>query len=343
MVLTVIDRVARAFLDSLYMFALVAVIIKLFRVKNPSIRILLYLVAIFRPVVLLFDGFYVKGLSGFIRPLIRFVDPTGLITGVQEGPTFFYTAFNGNYASKILALIILSAILLIVFHLAKLALFYSMFKRLTAVQSSRHKELENIVDELARLAKTTKPKLRIVDTRYPTPFTVGWIEPTIIVSKAFAETISTGSIRLALAHEISHVKNGDNAVRWLAVVGRDIMFFSPFAWLAYKRIEREMEKACDSMSAEYAGKSCKDVAGMLVEVAEHYFNLKVKPLPLRYEISSMASNRGLLSERIDSLDGGGIPTKTSLRKKISIAVGCLILFLLQIAPVFDIGGRVVVF
>ncbi|MHB0976812.1 MAG: M56 family metallopeptidase [Candidatus Aquicultorales bacterium] len=344
MALIVLERIARALFDSFVMFAIVAGIIALFRIKNPTVRVSLYLVAIFRPILLLVDGwrFTHPVDKSFVFMLRVITDPFNVL---NAGRTLYepFAVHSADYTTNAIKTLVFIAVALISFRLLQLAVFYARFKRAPKVDSPRQVELDGITMELAESAGIRKPRVVVVDTPFVTPFVVGVIGPTIVVSRVFLKDSTPQVLKTAIAHEVSHVRRRDNTLRWFALVGRGIMFFSPFARLAFWRIEQEMEKACDSMAAKFSGKTPQEVGRVLVEIAELYHTLKVRPLPLRSGIAGMAGRKGIFKSRVEQLAKGGVPTSISLFKKIGFIFGCIPLIFFHVGFGLNVGGRIWVF
>ena len=76
------------------------------------------------------------------------------------------------------------------------------------------------------------------------PFTFGHLQPRIVLPAAAGSWTRT-RLRAVLLHELAHIRRGD----WLlSSVARGIcavLWFLPFAWLAFSRMQREEEKSCD--------------------------------------------------------------------------------------------------
>jgi uncharacterized coiled-coil protein SlyX len=51
----------------------------------------------------------------------------------------------------------------------------------------------------------------------------------------------------ALFHELSHVKRSDFLVMMLSRLSCAVYWFNPLSWLAYKKLKKEQEKACDEL------------------------------------------------------------------------------------------------
>ncbi|HDD46319.1 MAG TPA: protease [Candidatus Aenigmarchaeota archaeon] len=82
-----------------------------------------------------------------------------------------------------------------------------------------NKELENMVERLAREAKIAKPKLYIIDSEVPNAFATGRDDKHAVIA------ITRGLMRLekneiegVLSHEISHIKNKDILISTIAAV-----------------------------------------------------------------------------------------------------------------------------
>jgi beta-lactamase regulating signal transducer with metallopeptidase domain len=52
-------------------------------------------------------------------------------------------------------------------------------------------------------------------------------------------------MKLILAHEVEHVRRGDNLVLLVQRLVETALFFHPVAWLSGRYLRREAEKACD--------------------------------------------------------------------------------------------------
>lgn len=74
--------------------------------------------------------------------------------------------------------------------------------------------------------------------------TWGLLRPRILLPR-HADTWGRERIEIALAHELGHVRRGDWAVQLAALIVRCVYWFNPLVWVAYGRLVREGEHACD--------------------------------------------------------------------------------------------------
>ncbi len=74
--------------------------------------------------------------------------------------------------------------------------------------------------------------------------TWGLVRPRVLVPSN-AENWAEERVRMVLRHELAHVQRHDWAVQVLAEAARAIYWFNPFFWIAYSRLRRESEVACD--------------------------------------------------------------------------------------------------
>ena len=80
----------------------------------------------------------------------------------------------------------------------------------------------------------------------PSPFVVGAFRPTIVLPARFAETVTPDNLRLALTHEMAHLRRGDLWLGALPLLARTLLFFFPLAYLACREYEQAREEACDA-------------------------------------------------------------------------------------------------
>lgn len=90
-----------------------------------------------------------------------------------------------------------------------------------------------------------RPEIRLSD-EVSAPMVVRPWRPIIVLPTAFAETVEPAEARMALAHELSHIRRGD---LWLAIVpaaAQALLWFHPVAWFAAREWATERESACDA-------------------------------------------------------------------------------------------------
>jgi beta-lactamase regulating signal transducer with metallopeptidase domain len=133
----------------------------------------------------------------------------------------------------------------------------------------------------------------VLDDRVRTPFAFG-VRCATIVFPTDADEWPDDDIRRSLVHELEHIRRGD----WIVLLGSRLVcalyWFHPLAWLAWRRLRLEIERACDdavvrvSEPAAYA-EQLVDLAGRISTHA---------PVPLL----SMASRSDLASRVTSMLD-----------------------------------------
>ncbi len=60
-------------------------------------------------------------------------------------------------------------------------------------------------------------------------------------------------LRLALAHELAHIKRRDLAWNWLPAAAKALFFFNPLVWVAGRELGIAQEMACDEMAVRASG------------------------------------------------------------------------------------------
>jgi len=107
-------------------------------------------------------------------------------------------------------------------------------------------------------------RLLISDVRQ-VPMTWGAFRPIVLLPST-AHTWSDAQLRMVLLHELAHVVRADCAMQWLIQLCRAMYWYHPLAWLAYARLRREQEQACDDRVLN-DGFRAPDYADYLVAVA----------------------------------------------------------------------------
>jgi TonB family protein len=118
-------------------------------------------------------------------------------------------------------------------------------RRLTAAaQLVRHRRIQRIASETARaVGLAGVPQLAIVN-RALTPMTWGVRRATVLLP-ADAADWPDDRLRVALAHEFSHVRRGDWGIAAVAYLVCAAYWFHPLFWIAERRRHRDAECATD--------------------------------------------------------------------------------------------------
>ncbi|MGD8697664.1 MAG: M23/M56 family metallopeptidase [Gemmatimonadales bacterium] len=79
------------------------------------------------------------------------------------------------------------------------------------------------------------------------PFTYGTIRPSIFLPRSVLESGDAGLVASVLAHELAHVRRGDDLILKGKLVVAALYFFNPIAWLSVRRMQEENERICDEL------------------------------------------------------------------------------------------------
>ncbi len=97
------------------------------------------------------------------------------------------------------------------------------------------------------------------------PVVVGMYEPVILVPSNDVYDCDNESLRLAIAHEMAHVRRND---LWLGVIpslAQSIFFFHPIAWFASREYSLAREEACDAEAIRLTGIGAQEYGRLLLK------------------------------------------------------------------------------
>jgi bla regulator protein BlaR1 len=79
------------------------------------------------------------------------------------------------------------------------------------------------------------------------PHISGFLRPTVLLPRDFAQRFSPQQQQLILRHELAHWQRGDLHCNYLALTLLALCWFNPLIWLAYRRYRQDQELACDAL------------------------------------------------------------------------------------------------
>lgn len=88
------------------------------------------------------------------------------------------------------------------------------------------------------------PVIRVSDAMEG-PAVVGWIHPVVLLPSWLEEEASESDLCWTLRHELMHVRTLDTTAGLVPAICRAVYWFHPLSWIAWRRWERLVERACD--------------------------------------------------------------------------------------------------
>jgi beta-lactamase regulating signal transducer with metallopeptidase domain len=125
------------------------------------------------------------------------------------------------------------------------------------------------------------------------PITFGVWRPVILMPTD-AVSWREADIRRALVHEMEHVRRADWVVHLTARVASSAYWFHPLAWIAWRQLVLEAERACDD--AAVAGDERTDYAEQLVALAQGLTGAGESALGMAHRSDLAARVSALLDE-----------------------------------------------
>lgn len=105
-----------------------------------------------------------------------------------------------------------------------------------------NRELNSLVEKLAKEADIPKPKVYIVPTKSPNAFATGRSpsHSAIAVTQGLIDDLDKDEVEGVLSHEMSHIKNRDTLVSTMAAtIAGAISYLAQIAWLGFSSKDRE--------------------------------------------------------------------------------------------------------
>lgn len=118
------------------------------------------------------------------------------------------------------------------------------------VKAEGHEATPAVTDAAANISRTLGLRRRRPDVQTSLissgPLVTGLVRPVVLLPEWFEADYTSEEQRLALTHEIMHVKRGDLwalAAAWIAL---SLQWFNPLAWMAMRAFRNDQEAACDA-------------------------------------------------------------------------------------------------
>ena len=103
-----------------------------------------------------------------------------------------------------------------------------------------------LIEQLCRQVGLSRPVDLLTSPWRTMPMTWGlWRTRLLLPEDAFAWTAQQR--RMVLLHELAHARRWDSLTQWIAQLACALHWFNPLAWLAWRCMQTERERACDDL------------------------------------------------------------------------------------------------
>lgn len=267
MILTVLtEYLIPVIYSSFVTLVIVLFFLFIFRIKDSSIRIMFFFLPLIKPFLVITEKFEPHPNYINQQPVsggLRMPDPANIFRGLENS-----TIESKLFVSNINYILIFSAITLIVIALLlRWINLYLFYRRLAFEDKVTPKDVPviySIMDEFAEKIGIKIPDVSLTHRRYTSPFVVGVKNFTMVISPNLFEMLENPEKETVIHHELSHVKRKDNLIGWIAMMLKDILFFNPFAYIAYFLIRAEQDSGSDKIMVKYSGRPKKEIAKSLL-------------------------------------------------------------------------------
>lgn len=184
-------------------------------------------------------------------------------TSAEVGPMPETRAARALSAIDIALLIWYSGVLVL---LGRIGLNGLRIHRMTQEAKEPAAELSERANRLVTGAGIERPVRILMSDAARAPLTWGALAPVVILPEAAANWPDERT-RVALLHELAHIKRWDYPALLIAEIACAIYWLNPLVWLAAKQGAMERERACDD-EALYSGVPSDVYAGHLLAIAQ---------------------------------------------------------------------------
>ena len=177
-----------------------------------------------------------------------------------------------------------------------------------------------VADLSRRLSLDRAPDVG-VSREATSPFVFGVRQPIVVLPGDDVRQLSPDAERMAICHELAHVKRRDVGLGAVPALAELAFFFHPFAKHAAREYAVARETACDAMVLETLDASPADYGRLLVD-------LGVTHPRLGWSVAAASWSSTILKRRLTGLGDSHAPSKAS-RVVAGLAIG---LMLVMVVP-----------
>jgi beta-lactamase regulating signal transducer with metallopeptidase domain len=302
----------------LLIYPLVLAGLRLFSVKDPGQRRLVFILALLMPFIgfVAYHTIFLKQCEGGHFPFGATSEYLHILCIISD--------LALKYTGPLIAVAVSAGLL-------KAVSAALLVKRLSKVainpQPTVAERVSSILEQRAGELKIAVPALIYTDKKGFAAFTTGLVKPVIVLNNFLITALSNEELDFIISHELVHIQRRDNIKSWLINLLRDLVILNPISTMLLKNINYETERICDRKAARLTGLRKEEVAAILLKV---WKKLAVyKPLPLGLS-SSFSADRAAMENRVLTY----IHNEEQPQAVSPMIIGFLLLFVLSFSLIY---------
>ena len=241
--------------------------------------------------------------------------PDTPLTAANLGDGLAATLNSAGWQVATLTMLLASAVVFYAWTLFRQA----RFARLVALESSPASETLIAMANDVQAMMGVKRSISVRRSFLPSsPLVMGLFRPTIVVPAWFELDYSKAEQRLAIVHELAHVKRGDLFALHVAHLLLALQWFNPLAHYAMRAFRADQEAACDALVLARGDTSPHAYGATLLKGVK-----LMRPAP-QLQVAGLTLDHGL-KERFERM--GAPAGRTGLiGKTTAVLAGSLLIF-----------------
>lgn len=181
-----------------------------------------------------------------------------------------------------------------------------------------------LAENCSRMGLRRTPELRVMNDRC-SPFLTGIWRPVIVFPASVLAACTADELKVALIHELAHIRRRDLVWNWLPALAEAIFFFHPLVWLARREWHMAQETSTDELAVSVPGVCLATYANALVELTAKCSTVSVRP---HFRVAAGESYLQL-SRRLMAMQ---TIRKLTPRRRLATAVVVLTIGVLGVVP-----------
>ncbi|MFP2910850.1 M56 family metallopeptidase [Pyxidicoccus sp. 3LFB2] len=188
--------------------------------------------------------------------------------GKVSGPSVTSPAsagFSSTWSRALASLLLAAWVTGVLWQLRSHVLGWARMRRLRlSARPLVHPVLESEVHALSSTAKLWRVPKLLVSESVVSPLATGLVDPVVVLPAKAVRRLPVEALRMALAHELAHLRRGDLWLGWVPALAEALLFFHPLARRAAREYALAREEACDAEALRLTGAEPADYGELLL-------------------------------------------------------------------------------